>query len=55
MRTKAYTLLGWAAWQGAKLKLRQNRAKIGAVVTVGLVLVAGLAVAKAAGGDDDES
>jgi hypothetical protein len=56
MRTRAYTFLGWAAWQGVKLKLRQNRSKIGAVATVGLVLVAGLAAAKVSSSlGDDES
>jgi hypothetical protein len=52
MSNRLYTLLGWAVWQGAKIKLRQNKGKLGAVATVALVLVAGLAVAKAAGGDE---
>jgi hypothetical protein len=55
MRTRAFTFLGWAAWQGTKLKLRQNRAKIAAAATVGLVLVAGLAAAKVSSSGGDES
>jgi hypothetical protein len=53
MSAKLYTLLGWAAWQGAKLKLRQNKGKIGAAATVAGVLIVGLAVVKAAAGGDD--
>jgi hypothetical protein len=56
MRTGAYTVIGWAVWQIAsrltKLWIRQNRAKVGAAAVVGLVLVAGLAAAKSASGDD---
>jgi hypothetical protein len=53
---KGYTLLGWIVYQVAsrflKYKARQNKVKLGAVATVALVLVAGLAAAKAAGGED---
>jgi hypothetical protein len=52
MSDRLYTLLGWAVWQGAKIKLRQNKGKIGAAATVVGVLAVGLAVVKAASGDD---
>ncbi|MBD0281992.1 MAG: hypothetical protein ICV69_07340 [Thermoleophilaceae bacterium] len=56
MRTRGYTVLGWVVWQlgrwVVKRKLTQNRAKLGAAATVALVLVGGLAAARAAGGDD---
>jgi sulfite exporter TauE/SafE len=56
MRTRAYTVLGWIVWQVgrwvAKRKMTQNRAKLGAAATVALVVVGGLAAARAAGGDD---
>jgi hypothetical protein len=56
MTTRLYTLLGWMAWQGflivARRKLGSNKGKLGAAATVLLVLVAGLAAAKAAGGDE---
>jgi hypothetical protein len=52
MKIKGYTLLGWFTWQGikavAKRKMAQDKVKLGAVATVLLVLVAGLAAAKAA-------
>ena len=58
MKNRAYTLLGFVAWEGIKVVLRrkvgQNRAKIGAAATVLLVLVGGLAIAKATG-DPEES
>jgi hypothetical protein len=51
MKIKGYTMLGWLTWQGiktvAKRKVSQDRVKLGAVATVLLVLVAGLAAAKA--------
>ena len=51
MRNRAYTLLGVVTWEGIKLVLRrkvgQNRTKIGAAAVVLLVLVGGLAIAKA--------
>jgi hypothetical protein len=53
---KGYTVLGWIVYQVLsrllKYKVRQNKVKLGAVATVALVLVAGLAAAKAAAGDD---
>jgi hypothetical protein len=56
MKTKAYTILGWMAWQGIivvlKRKLGAKKVKLGAAATVLGVLVAGLVAAKAAGGDE---
>jgi len=53
--SKGYTILGWIVWQigsrVAKRKLAQNRAKVGAAAVVLLVLVAGLAAARAGAGD----
>jgi hypothetical protein len=53
--SKGYTVLGWIVWQIgsriAKRKLAQNRAKVGAAAVVALVLVAGLAAARAGSGD----
>ena len=53
MNSKGYTVLGWFTWQGiktvAKRKMGQNKVKLGAAATVLLVLVAGLAAAKAGG------
>ena len=58
MSSRGYTVLGWAVWQVAsrvaKRKMRQNRAKLGAAATVLGVLVAGVAIAKATGGSEDE-
>ena len=55
MKVKGYTVLGWLTWQGIKTvvsrKLSQDKVKLGAVATVLLVLVAGLAAAKAASED----
>ena len=55
MSSKGYTILGWLVWQigsrVAKRKLAQNRAKVGAAAVVLLVLVAGLAAARAGSGD----
>ena len=55
MSSKGYTVLGWIVWQIgsrlAKRKLAQNRAKVGAAAVVLLVLVAGLAAARAGAGD----
>ena len=46
MPTKGYTVLGWVVWQvlyrAAKLKLGQNKAKLGAAATVLAVLGAGV-------------
>ncbi len=51
MSTRGYTVLGWIVWQIAsriaKRKLAQNRAKIGAVAAIVLVLVGGLLAARA--------
>ena len=58
MGSKGYTVLGWAVWQVAtrvaKRKMRQNKVKLGAAATVLLVLIGGLAIAKAAAGADEE-
>ena len=55
MSSRGYTVLGWAVWQVAtrvaKRKMAQNKLKLGAAATVALVLVAGLAAAKASSGD----
>ena len=55
MSSKGYTILGWIVWQigsrVAKRKLAQNRAKVGAAAVILLVLVAGLAAARAGSGD----
>jgi hypothetical protein len=56
MGSKGYTVLGWLVWQiatrVAKRKMAHNKVKLGAAATVLLVLVAGLAAAKAASGED---
>jgi hypothetical protein len=56
MKVKGYTVLGWLTWQGIKTvasrKMSQEKVKLGAAATVALVLVAGLAAAKAASGED---
>jgi hypothetical protein len=56
MSSRGYTVLGWIVWQiatrVAKRKMARNKVKLGAAATVALVLVAGLAAAKAAGGED---
>ena len=56
MKTKAYTMLGWAAWQGivilVRRKLGTNKVKLGAAATVLGVLVAGVLAAKASTGED---
>jgi len=57
MGTRGYTVLGWAVWQvatrGTKLKIRQNKVKLGAAATVLAVLIGGLAVARATGSEED--
>jgi hypothetical protein len=57
MKTRAYTLLGWMAWQGfliiARRKLGANKVKVGAAATALGVLVAGVLAAKASGGDEE--
>jgi hypothetical protein len=56
MKVKGYTFLGWLTWQGiktvAKRKVSQDKVKLGAAATVLLVLVAGLAGAKATSRND---
>jgi hypothetical protein len=56
MTTKAYTVLGWLAWQGitlvAKQKIQQNKVKLGAAATVVVVVGAGLLAARASSSDD---
>jgi hypothetical protein len=51
--SKGYTVLGWLVWQiatrVAKRKMAQNKLKLGAAATLALVLIAGLAAAKASG------
>ena len=51
MSSKGYTVLGWIVWQiasrVAKRKIAQNRVKLGAAAAVVLVLVAGVAAARA--------
>jgi hypothetical protein len=57
MRTKLYTALGLLTWEGIKLvvrrKLTQNKVKLGAAGTVLLVLIGGLAVARATASGDE--
>jgi hypothetical protein len=56
MKIRAYTLLGWLTWQGIKTvgksKLGRNKAKLGAAATVLLVLIGGIAAAKASGDEE---
>lgn len=56
MSTRGYTVLGWAVWQVAsrvaRRKMAQNRAKIGAAGVIVLVVLAGVAAAKAGAGDE---
>ena len=55
MNSKTYSVLGWIVWQLgsrlAKMKMAQNRVKLGAAGIVALVLVGGVIAAR--GGDDD--
>jgi hypothetical protein len=57
MSNRGYTVLGWAVWRIVtslvKFKMRQNRVKLGAAATVLLVLIGGLAIARAAVSDDE--
>ena len=50
MGHKGYTVLGWAVWQigsrVAKKKMAQNRAKLGAIGVIALVLIGGILAAK---------
>jgi len=54
MNTKSYSVLGWVVWQlGSrliKMKVAQNRVKLGAAGIVALVLVGGVLAARS--GDD---
>jgi hypothetical protein len=56
MSTKGYTVIGWIVWQVgsrvAKKKIAQNRVKLGAAGVVVLVLLGGVAAAKAGGSGD---
>ena len=51
MTHRGYTILGWLVWQVgsrvAKRKMAENRVKLGAAGVVVLVLLAGVAAAKA--------
>ena len=51
MSSRGYTVLGWAVWQLIRLvvkqKVAENRVKIGAAATVGLVLLGGILAARA--------
>ncbi len=53
MNSRGYTVLGWAVWQVArrvaKRKMVQNRVKLGAAATVGLVLLGGILAARSTG------
>ena len=50
MGSKGYTVLGWGVWQiatrVAKRKMAQNRAKLGAIGVIALVLLGGILAAK---------
>jgi len=50
MSTKGYTFLGWLVWQlGSRVamnKMAQNRAKLGAIGVIALVLAGGVLAAK---------
>ena len=56
MSSRGYTVLGWAVWQIAtrvpKRKVRQNKVKLGAAATVLLVVIGGVAIARANSGED---
>jgi hypothetical protein len=56
MSTKGYTFLGWIIWQvGSRLlkyKIAENRIKVGAAGVVLLVLLGGVAAAKAGASQD---
>jgi hypothetical protein len=57
MKIRGYTLLGWLTWQGIKTvgkrKMGQNKVKLGAAATVLLLLIGGIAAARASGGNGD--
>jgi hypothetical protein len=54
--SKGYTLLGWIVWRigsrVVKRKIAQNRVKIGAAGVVVLVLLGGVAAAKAGSSEE---
>jgi hypothetical protein len=54
--TRGYTVLGWLVWQMgsrvAKMKMAQNRVKLGAAGVVLAVVLGGIIAARA-GGDED--
>jgi len=56
MTVKGYTFLGWVVWQlGSRLmkrKLAENQTKLGAAGVVALVVLGGIAAAKAGASDD---
>jgi hypothetical protein len=56
MSSKGYTVLGWIVWQigsrVAKKKIAQNRVKLGAAGVVVLVLLGGVAAAKAGASEE---
>jgi hypothetical protein len=56
MTTRGYTFLGWVVWQlGSRLmkrKIADNQVKVGAAGVVVLVLLGGVAAAKAGGSGD---
>jgi hypothetical protein len=56
MNTKGYTFLGWIVWQlGSRVlkhQIAENRVKIGAAGVVVLVLLGGVAAAKAGSSQD---
>jgi uncharacterized membrane protein len=53
MNKSAYTFLGWIVWQlgsrVAKYQMGKNRAKLGAVGVIALVLAGGVLAAKSSG------
>jgi hypothetical protein len=55
MTTRGYTVLGWIVWQlgsrVARWKMAENRFKLGAAGVVALVVLGGIAAARA-GGDE---
>jgi hypothetical protein len=56
MNSKGYAVLGWAVWQlGSrlvKIKIAQNRVKLGAAGVVALVVAGGIVAARS-GSDSD--
>jgi hypothetical protein len=56
MTTKGYTFIGWIVWRlGSRIvkrKISNNRVKVGAAGVVALVLLGGVAAARAGASDD---